>query len=140
MHDGDPNLYRYVHNMPVNKLDPTGLYMERGGGQEVSGTEGTQMIIDSYVRQNNGDYQAAWEEIVAHRGLGYFSGSDVVASAEHYLFAASEVECSVWNSIPLIFQIPGYQALKVITGTGENQTPPSTNQLIWGYQGVWDGM
>ncbi|MEY2484216.1 MAG: hypothetical protein QOK24_2744 [Verrucomicrobiota bacterium] len=48
---GDYNLYRYCHNDPVNKSDPTGLYIEYVGGDERFWSDWGQQFAEKWQNQ-----------------------------------------------------------------------------------------
>lgn len=134
---GDTNLYGYVMQDPINLIDPSGLRMETESHGSVGSQAGAQLLVSSYMRNSNNNPADAWLTSVGERRMGWYAGSDVAASAEHYLYAYSEVLSKSTSGASMALMVPGYQFWKLLTNE-EGATPPSSLQLQSGFQGTSD--
>lgn len=139
---GDVNLYRYVKNSPISFSDPFGLEALPNdiGASPLNTNEGTQMLVNSYMNSASQNVSAAWDISVNNRNMGTATG-DSAASAEHYLYARSEVASGGTSPLVMGAQTVGYQLMKgTFPQAFGNATPASSSQALWGAKGVADGL
>jgi uncharacterized protein RhaS with RHS repeats len=90
---GQTNLYGYSINDPVNFVDEDGLSTHpiSDGMGGTSSDQLVELLVDYYLNQANGNLSAAWDRSVLDRKLGYDSGDNSAAAAEHFLYTSSQV-------------------------------------------------
>ena len=138
-----------MKNNPVRYVDLDGLQSSSAsdGAGPITSDEGVQMIVDSYLNEAGGNVDNAWSRAQRDRELGYTEGSTVAAAAEHYLYTRGDVEENgALGTVRQGVSIPLYATLKAAEqGSGcyvvsnPNATPPSFQQIRWGYRGIRDG-
>lgn len=139
---GDVNLYRYIRNSPVSTTDPLGLIPLPNdiGASPLNTHEGTEMLVNSYMNSASQNVSAAWDISVNNRNMGTATG-DSAASAEHYLYARSEVASGGTSPLVMGAQAVGYQLMKgTFPQAFGNASPASSSQALWGAKGVADGL
>ncbi|MDH5528069.1 MAG: RHS repeat-associated core domain-containing protein [Nitrospirota bacterium] len=123
---GDANLYGYVLNDPVNRMDPAGL---------ITAEELAQQYLDS----SGGDSERAWQQAYDQRAKCGFD-NELLRDAEHYLWAYYQVETGQMGPLEMMRDILAYQLYKLIRFNKYKNSRPSLGQVASGLAGVGGGI
>jgi RHS repeat-associated protein len=138
------SLYAYAQNNPLTLVDPTGLIGVPTGAGLPPGAAGffldpTPSNEDTWAQiQKDNGYDAANQNKRENpndpRILEF-------RNSEHYWFARESARDSVVDGLVVgLLLTPGYSALKIL-GYGKGETsPPSWDEVYWGFRGMWDGL
>jgi RHS repeat-associated protein len=145
---GDGNLYRYAQNRPITDSDPLGL-------QDLD--DETWAVIQAELAANNGDAQAAWNDVLNNKLQTTEAGNPAYINADHYF---QTLVPSINNPLGRLGNEPGafiagtanvvyttaktipYVRLNWITRdpNGKEPSVPTWSQFMWGNRGATDAV
>ena len=112
----------------------------------------TQQYVDYYLKQNNGNAEAAWGHAYRDRlNEGEAFQNLQRRDAEHYLWSLQDVNGNSYQWLPSMIRTTGYSVVKIgqywgtegvnsvrgVFGADEvkNTTRPTMDEFVWGIKG-----